>query len=431
MKARLLFLGTAFASGVIAFAVGYRNPGFLRITATKLEQPPDVAHVSTDHPSVASTSSALRRDNLQVEGFAKIGFAEMEELLTTSSPEQRERWAEEVGALADSTLKPIALVAFYTAWLDLKPDEALSSLRKFPALMYRPGVFNTIRTAVPTTLLPEMIDVIAELSEAERSAVLPQYLATLAQTDPAAAARFFDSHPKLVSGSDAEALIATWARDNIEAATRWLEASEFVIRPAVLRSLVEAWAAKDPAAAENYVVLRKDNDEFIEAANSLALLRFKTSPERARDFIMKFDDQHGSQLVMNLVFSMQEDQLANFVTWASSLPQSVAADGLGNALGRWSSVDPKQALDWISAKPQSERESLVIQIIRSELAPVSPEVVALAYNIRDPQKRDESLSILVRTLAAETDDPTNQIRALGLSAAQTKHLLELRPKPRE
>ena len=66
-------------------------------------------------------------------------------------------------------------------------------------------------------------------------------------------------------------------------------------------------------------------------------------------------------------------------------------------------------------------------MIRSEIAPASPEIVALAYNIRDVQKRDETLSILVRSLTIETGDATEQIRALGLSVSQTNHLLELRP----
>jgi hypothetical protein len=65
------------------------------------------------------------------------------------------------------------------------------------------------------------------------------------------------------------------------------------------------------------------------------------------------------------------------------------------------------------------------------MGPVSPEIVSLAYNIRDVQKRDETLSILVRSLTAETGDATEQIRALGLSVSQTNHLLELRPTPTE
>jgi hypothetical protein len=70
-------------------------------------------------------------------------------------------------------------------------------------------------------------------------------------------------------------------------------------------------------------------------------------------------------------------------------------------------------------------------MIRSQLAPPSPEIVSLAYKIRDAQKRDEALSILVRSLTVDTGDATEQIRALGLPASQTNHLLELRPVPTE
>ena len=431
MKARLLFPGTAFAIGVIAFAVGYRAPGSLPALPTKVEQAPDVARVSTDHVPVVGTASALPRDNLQVEGFAKIGFAEMEGLLTTTSPEQREQWAWELGALPNTPLKPIALVAFYTTWLALEPEAALRSLRNFPDLLYRVRVFDAIGPAAPPALLPQLIDLVSEFSEAERRVLLPDFLATLAETDPAATARFIDSHPKFVSGSDAAALMSAWAGDDIDAAKRWLEASPFFADPAVLRSLVNSWFAKDPAAAQDYVVLHRNKEGIEEAVNSVASHLFSTSPEQARQFIRMFDDQHASSILLSLVSSVDDDQVANLATWASALPSSVAERGLGSALARWSSLDPRQALAWLRAKPVAERESLVVQMIDSQFAPASPEIVSLAYKIRDAQKRDEALSILVRSLTAETGDATEQIRALGLPASQTNHLLELRPVPTE
>ncbi|MFZ1219203.1 MAG: hypothetical protein WAO00_07915 [Chthoniobacterales bacterium] len=425
----MLFPGTAFAIAVIAFAVGYRSPTSLQAVSTRVEPAPHVTQISANPASAVSTSNALSRDNLQVEGFAKIGFAEIEELLTTASPEQREQWAQKLGALPDTPLKPIGLTAFYAAWLDLKPEEALRSLRKFPDLVYRMNVFDSLTSAVSPELLPQLMDVVSELSDTERNFLLPSYLSTLAQTDPVATARFMDLHPKLVSDSDAAVLISAWARDNIGAATKWLEGSPFFTDSSVLRSLVDSWFAKDPVAAKNYVVLHRDNAGIGEAASSIAVRLFNTSTEQTREFVRMFDDQHASRILVNLVSSANNDQVANLVTWASSLPSSVAEDGLGYALARWSALDPRQARRWLEAKPAAEREALVVQIIGSELSATRPEIVALAFNIRDAQKRDEALSILVRSLTVETGDATEQIRALGLPASQTNHLLELRLGP--
>ena len=431
MKTRLLFPGTAFAIGIIAFAVGYRTPRSLPALPSKVEQAPDVARVATDHAPVAGTDSALQRDNLLVEGFAKVGFAEMERLLTTASPQEREQWARELGALPNRPLKPIALVAFYTTWLDLEPEEALRSLQNFPDLLYRAQVFDGLGSAVPTTLLPQLIEMISEFSEAERRGLLSSFLAELAQTDPAATARFIDSHPKLVSGSDAAALMSAWARDDIDAARKWLEASPFSAESSVLRSLVDAWFAKDPAAAQSYLVLHRDNEGIEVAANSIASHLFSTSPGQAREFIRAFDDQRASHILMSLVLSASEDQVANLAAWASTFPSSVAEDALGYALARWSYLDPEQALDWLRAKPAAERESFVVQMIGSQFAPMSPEIVSLAYNIRDVQKRDETLSILIRRLSEDADDAAEEIRALGLSVSQTNHLLKLRAASRK
>ena len=354
----------------------------------------------------------------------------MEELLTTASPQQREQWARELGALPNKPLKPVALVAFYTTWLDLEPEEALRSLHNFPDLLYRTAVFDALAAAIPTTLLPQLIDVMSELSEAERRVLLPNVLAALDQTDPAATARFMDSHPKLVSGSDAAALMSAWARDDIDAARKWLEASPFFSESFVLSSLVDSWFAKDPAAAQNYVILHRDNEGIEGAANSVASHLFSSSPEQAREFIRMFDDQHASSILMSVVTSVNDNQVANMVTWISTFPSSVTNGSLGYALAHWSSLDPKQAVVWLKAKPAAERESLCVQMIRSQGAPASPEIVSLAYNIRDVQKRDEALSILVRSLTID-GDAAEQIRALGLSASQTKHLLELLPVPTE
>jgi hypothetical protein len=431
LKARLLFPGTALAIGFIAFAIGYRTPESLRALPSKIERAPGAATVSTNHAPVVDKSIPLQRDNLLVEGFAKIGFAELEGMLTTSSSQQREQWAQDLGALPNKPLKPIALLAFYTAWLDLEPEEALRSLHNFPDLLNRESLFDGLTWAIPTALLPQLIDVISEFSEVERRSLLPDYLATLAETDPAATARFIDSHPKLVSDSDAAALVSIWARDDIDAARKWLEASPFSGASPALRSLVDAWFAKDPAAARNYVILHRDNEGIEEAAQSVASHLLSTSPEQVREFIRGFDDQYSSRILMNLVWSVTDDRVADLATLASTLPNSVAEGVLGNALVRWSQLDPRQAVDWLRTKPAAERESLVVQMIRSQAAPASPEIVALAYSIRDAQRREETLSILVQSLASETGDATEQIRALGLSVSQTNHLLKLQPAPRE
>jgi hypothetical protein len=430
LKARLLFPGTAFAIGITAFSLGYRFPRSIEALSNKVQHAVKVAPVPHQAPAV-STSSVLSRDNLQVEGFAKIGFAEMEELLTTASPEQREQWAQKLGALPDSPLKPIGLIAFYTAWVDLKPEEALRALRKLPDLIYRVNVFEALGSAVSTALLPQLMDVISELSDTERRMLLPGYLTSLAQTDPEAAARFIDSHPLLASGSDASALISAWAPDDIEAAAKWLETSQFFAESNALRLLINSWLAKDPAAARNYVLLHRDNPGIDQAATAVAGHLFNTSPAHASDFIRGFDIEHASRIVVNLVSTANDDQVPNLATWAFTLPSSVAEETLGFALARWHSIDPSQALEWIRAKPTTERDPLVLQLIHSYMAPASSDIVTLAYKIRDVQKRDEALSILVQSMAAETGDATEQIRALGLPPSQTKHLLELLPNTTE
>jgi hypothetical protein len=146
---------------------------------------------------------------------------------------------------------------------------------------------------------------------------------------------------------------------------------------------------------------------------------------------MAFDDYRASLMLRRLVTSVNDAQVADVASWVSTFPSSVAETGVGDALGRWASLDSKQALDWIQARPAAERESLVVQMVRSQMAPASPEIVALAYKIRDAQMRDEALSTLIRFLSDETGDATEQIRALGLPASQTNHLLELRFGPNQ
>ena len=425
LKARLLFQGVAFVIGMIAFAIGYRIPKSLHALPIKVERTSDVATVLTESTPLARSSRDLQHDHLRVEGFAQIGFAEMADLLTTASPSQREQWARELGALPNKPLKPIALTAFYTAWLDLDPEAAFRSLRAFPDLLYREQVVSSIGVAAPPALLSQLIGLISELSAVEQHGLLPGFLSELDQTDPVASARFIDSHPNLVSASDAAALMSAWARDDIDAARKWLEASPFAAESDVLRSLVDSWFTKDPAAAQSYVILHRDSESFEEAANSVASHLFGTSPEQARQFIRAFDDQHASYILFSLVSSADNSQIANLVTWVATFPTSSAQHVLGDALVRWSSLDPRKAVDWLRTKPEAERDSLVVQMIHSEMARPSPELVALAYNIHDVQERDKALSILVRSLAVDSGDATEQIRGLGLSTSQTNHLLEL------
>ncbi len=123
-----------------------------------------------------------------------------------------------------------------------------------------------------------------------------------------------------------------------------LEASPFSAEPAVLRSLVDSWFTKDPAAARDYVILHRDNEGIEEAANSVASHLFNTSPEQTREFLRAFDDQNASHILANLVSSVEDNQVANLVKLASTLPSSVAEGSLGNALARWSFQDPNNLL---------------------------------------------------------------------------------------
>ena len=420
LKARLLIQGVGFAVGLIAFAVGYRIPKSDAALPPEVAPAAEVAKASTESAPLAGSFRDLQHDHLLVEGFAQIGFAEMANLLTTASAPQREQWARELGALPNKPLKPIALTAFYTAWLDLEPEAAFRSLRAFPDLLYRAKVLDAVGSATPPALLPQLIDLISEFSAVERRALLPGFLAELAQTDPAASARFIDSHPKLVTVSDATALVSAWAANDIDAARKWLEASPFFTRPAVVRSLVDAWFAKDPAAAQDYVILHRDDEKIDEAANSVASHLFSTSSEQAGQFIRVFDDERASYILLNLVSSVDDQQIAKLATWFSTLPRSVAEQSLAAALARWSFLDPGKTVDWLRTQPAAERDSLVVQMIHSDRVPMSPELVSLAYNIHDVQKRDEALSILVYSLDLENDDAAEQIRGLGLSILADK-----------
>ena len=87
-----------FIIGVSSFAVGYRIPNSRPGTIPEVEQT-GATRVSANRVPVVDTHGAMTRDGLRVEGFAKIGFAETEELLMTASLEQREQWARELGAL--------------------------------------------------------------------------------------------------------------------------------------------------------------------------------------------------------------------------------------------------------------------------------------------------------------------------------------------
>jgi hypothetical protein len=285
---------------------------------------------SPAEPNARAESTTTRRlDGLQVEGFAKVPFAALEELLTAASAEQCQQWAEQLAILPDHPEKQLALIAFYNAWLALNPDQAIRSLRRYDDVLVRASVLSALHP--PPVVLPQLVELIAELTEPETQRLLPHFLAQLGEVDPLAAAQFLDSHPQVSGGDYAATLISTWAADDVAAARRWLEGSRFANDSAALLALVTEWAARDPAGAQAYLVQNQGN-----------------------------------------------------------------------------------------ASP-----GLVAAMIESAGVAVSPELVSLAWRLRDPEQRDAVLSSFLATLAEQSGDPARQIRALGLSPAETKHLLEL------
>ena len=433
-KARLGFPATAVASGVAAFLFGYQSPRPLAAVAATSRpnvQQSNSAPVSSKHAVIVKTGSANQRDGLRVQGFAKIGFAEIEELLTNASPEQREKWARELGELPDQPLKAIAYVAFYTAWLNLEPEEALRSLRAFPDVVNRSRLFSGL-TPIPA-VLPELVEIISELSEAERRRLLPAFLSELGKTDPRAAARFIDSHPKLVTFEDVDSVISTWASHDVGGAREWLERSAFSDSSPAVLSLVSSWLAKDPEAAKQYVINKRGAEGFAPAAGSVASHLFSRSPEEARQFIDLFDKERASSVLEHVVSKANDSEIGNIAAWISTLPGPVPDSTLMYALARWDSVDPAAALAWVRVQPATERDPLAIHLINFQSdqqsfgrRAVSPELVALAYGIGDVEKRKQALSTLVQSFSTEDGDVAAQIHALGLPLSQTKHLLALR-----
>ena len=65
---------------------------------------------------------------------------------------------------------------------------------------------------------------------------------------------------------------------------------------------------------------------------------------------------------------------------------------------------PRQALAWLRANLQPSANPSSSEMIRSQQDASVARIVSLAYNIRDVQKRDETLSILVRSLTSKTGD---------------------------
>jgi hypothetical protein len=426
LKSPLVFAGTVLAVAVAAFALGYRTPTIsLPPTRGNIAQPEASGTAASDnHPvfRMPTASDAVSRDGLQVQGFAKIGSREMEEVLTSASPEQRQQWALQLAALPDQPLKRIAFVAFYTAWLDFDPEQALRSLRDFPDRLSRVAVFGSL--APPPGVLPAFIDIVAEFSEAERQFILPELLASLEDVDPRAAANFIDSHPKVVSTPDAIRLVSAWARDDIDGATKWLETSQIANNSEALNGLVTLWLTKDPAAARDYVVLHRQSDGIEQAAESVAAHLFHDSPDQARAFISSFDDQRATTLALTLVGSAVDTEVAGAVAWISTLPPKMQEVAMGVVLPRWQDVDPQGALAWLRLQPADQRAALLLPMMDIETVSRSPELLSIVYGLSDARARDAVLSTFVHTLGSG-DEAAAQIRSLGLSAVQTNHLLQL------
>lgn len=420
-----LFWGTAVAITLVAFAVGYRATTSLPTVAVMTVQP-SATHASRGRVPSADKSIPPKREGLQVSGFAKIGSAEMMDLLTAASPQERERWAEELSALSDGSLKVIAFVAFYTAWLNLDPAQAIHSLRAFPDPWNRLNVLDDLVQAASPTVLPQLLDVISEATRVERIRLLPEAIAALAATDPGAAASFIDSHPNLVDPSDVAKLISTWAGENVEGARKWLEASSFSQDPDVLFSLVDAWSAKDLPAARDYVLLHRESDGIERAASSVVSRLFDSSPEQARNFIVSFNDEHAKGILAVMLSSAKDEHLSEIADWAAALPSELNDWTVTSTLSRWASVDSTQALNWLRKQPGAKRESILVGIAGYAAFPLSADLVSMTYGINDEEKRDQVLIRLVDLPANETQSGPEQIRALKLPAAQTKHLLELR-----
>lgn len=316
----------------------------------------------------SSPTSTADENKILLGDITTVPFQELYGILSSRSPEEVRRLAEQLKELPPTKDTKAKITAFFKAWAHLDAKAAFAEATSFNSAESKGAaigaVINGADPGMASFLATSIADLPSEaLTPAQRRNFLTSTVGKWSQADPVAAAKFLDRLP----GSDGIGLMSArisiaqnWAAIDPQAALAWAQGKGNSPGASVAVSgAITGWWHADPHAAEQYVASHLNT---LDSESVMALTRqiFGEDPQRAKEWI----NQLPSLMARRSVSSFVAVQLAasdpkRASEWAASLSEDTRGSALWGAISAWTRVDPQAAGEWMNTLTGGPRDDAV------------------------------------------------------------------------
>ena len=395
-------------------------------------------------PATEASSRADAFDRVIIHNIGAVPFVEIFDLLRSAPPEKRLQWIRQLEEMPAGPQRAAALASFYKTFVQLDPHAAVASISglKNDGTLYI--AVDAMIGAAPISAMPEMAEMLAGLPakiDWGRPSFFGDVIDHWSMVDPEAAAKFFDSHPK-ISFELSAGLLRNWAQLDARAAKEWLEAQpESKQTDYVIDSFVSGWFERDEAGASAYAAAHSREEKFGNAINFIAETLFLRSPEQARAFLVGLPNEEArntaardiASITNGIILGGSDDWSrppADVAGWLISLPHAAWQGAIGTVLENWQRQDEVGMTRWLDQLPPETRDQAVSEYCSTWSRENQPEhTIAWAMTITDPTLREQSLRELVsHWLSGSRKQALIKLETSTLPKAQKEYLATLLPE---
>lgn len=223
--------------------------------------------------------------------------------------------------------------------------------------------------------------------------------------DPRATAAWIESFSDDERKSSSLSTLASeWCDASPEDAARWVsgrlenpEAAELT------EALISSWGSQDPQAASEWV-MKLPAELQNSAASSLLSQWAGTDPKAAAEWVAKLPESDArGEAISTLASTWAAAEPANAVSWVLGLPDSSEQrEALDDSVRAWTALDSADLGKWVDLQPANETTDHLRATAATTLMDSAPqEAMTMAGKISDPERRDESLTRLLKNWGRE------------------------------
>jgi hypothetical protein len=356
---------------------------------------------------------------------------QVHDLLASRSREAIIRLAQQLRELQPGALSNAKISLFLKAWGQIDPASALQTAMGFGGWI-RGIALEAVADGVEPVGASAFVASVRQVSPELLSSSLRQHLIEKgiirwAQGDPAAAAEALTTFPKSEITRQAwlEVAESLAARDPA-AALDWVQKnSDQDSVSAATQGLISGWWQKDPAAAEAYARANSDTVVGQQAASMLANRMASSDPEKAAKWATQLSNPDArlmSELTVAFAWAYQNPKAAS--EWVAALPPADGAEIAGTLSNTWARNDPSGAARWISSLKGETRDSAIVGYTSVVALSNPADALAWALSIENERTRTSTaIPLATGWLARQPQAARQWIEASDLSPAEKSRLL--------